>query len=436
MAKSLSSLALYIALIAIPLGYVYNAYFPAVQRAITLFGIYRHPDAVRVASPEDLVLIDGTIHCEDLHYYAPAHELYSACEDSHIRFSWFPPLLEFNASVINQARGGLFVINPDTKKAQKLELENFNGPLVTHGIDVIPDPKAGAKKAVYIFAVNHVPNPDFWDGNFVPKVQAGKSSPPKARSQIEIFRHEVGTSTARHLRSVRDPLIRTPNDIAALSPTQFLVTNDFHYRDGLLREIEQLYPGAAWTNTIQVELSDLLTDQADAGVKTTVVVDSIKNNNGLGHGRAESELLIASAVGGSLHIVERSATETSHAYQEVEKILLDSTIDNPSYFRDPYASGSFDGSGFVLAGLGRAIDLSTTHADPQAKEPVLVWYVKKVEGRWEKRLIFEDDGTTLRSSSAAVLVAIDPAEEGDKRRAWLYVTGFLSSHIIAVKVDL
>lgn len=293
---------------------------------------------------------------------------------------------------------------------------------------MIPDPIAGPKKAVYIFAVNHLPNPEYWDESYTPKPQAGKIN--KARSQVEIFRHEIGSSTAQHVRSVWDPLIRTPNDIVALSPRKFLVTNDHYYREGVLRDLEDIIPGASWTDTIELELSDLLATRADAGVKARAVVKTIQNNNGLGRGRTDDELLIASAVGGSLHFMDPST------YKLVEQVLLDSSIDNPSYFKDPYASSSFDASGFVLAGLGRAIDLANTHNDPEGKEPVLVWYVKKEGNTWEKRLIFEDDGTTIRSASAAVLVAIDPAEEGGRRKAWLYVTGFVSANVVAVKVDL
>jgi hypothetical protein len=114
MAKSLSTLALYVALICVPLGYLYNTLSPAVQRIVTLSGIYREPAAAKVASPEDLVRIDGTIHCEDIHYYAPTHELYTACEDSYTtRLSWFPGLAALNASGVSQSRGGLFVIDPN-----------------------------------------------------------------------------------------------------------------------------------------------------------------------------------------------------------------------------------------------------------------------------------------------------------------------------------
>lgn len=113
MARSISTIALYVAFLAIPLGYLYNSYIPAVQRLLTVFGVYRQPAAIRVTNAEDLVLVEGTTHCEDIHYYAPSHELYTACEDSQVRFSWFPPLAEFNASVLDQAQASVFVINPD-----------------------------------------------------------------------------------------------------------------------------------------------------------------------------------------------------------------------------------------------------------------------------------------------------------------------------------
>ncbi len=121
-----------------------------------------------------------------------------------------------------------------------------------------------------------------------------------------------------------------------------------------------------------------------------------------------------------------------------DAVHVDSIIDNPSYFADPFATPSRDESGFVLPGLTRAIDLAATVRDPSATNAVMVWLVqKKAAGRWEKRLLFEDDGSRIRSASGAVLVAVDPpVAEGGERRAWLFVTGFLSSNAIAVEVIL
>lgn len=114
MARPLTTIAVSVALLAIPLGYLYNSWLPVIQRVIVVVGVNRHAEAFKATNADDLVLIDNTVHCEDIHYYEPTNELYTACEDSHLtRFSWFPPLAEFNASVLDRARGGLFIIDTE-----------------------------------------------------------------------------------------------------------------------------------------------------------------------------------------------------------------------------------------------------------------------------------------------------------------------------------
>ena len=328
-------------------------------------------------------------------------------------------------------------------------MDNFNGPFITHGIEVLSDPEQ--PNAVYIYAVNHLPSPDP-----VITIHPPPADVPKARSQIEVFHHVIGTSTATHLRSIWHPLIRTPNDLIATSPTTLYVTNDHFYRvHGCMRVLEDMYANAKWTDVIFLEFaleapSTPTTAETDAlaGVTASVALDKFHNANGLGHGRYANEVAIASAASGVLSIGEipasSSALSTSHTITVLNRIEFESTIDNPSYFSDPYA-GTADGvdySGFVLAGMAKAHTLAQTSKQPEATDPVMVWFAKPVkqgesgEVVWEKRLLFEDDGSRIRSASAAVLVAIDPEKEGGKRKAWLYVTGFVSSSVVAVKVDL
>lgn len=59
----------------------------------------------------------------------------------------------------------------------------------------------------------------------------------------------------------------------------------------------------------------------------------VHNNNGLGHGRHENEIMIARASAGVLVL----ATPDPYPYLKVVDIQLASTIDIPSYFKDPYA---------------------------------------------------------------------------------------------------
>ncbi|KAK4041252.1 hypothetical protein C8A01DRAFT_14972 [Parachaetomium inaequale] len=412
------------------LAYVFYTVGPFVYRAGTLLGVLRkYPNGAAVKG--ELIAIPDTVHCEDIHYHAPSGTLFTACEDNvETRFRWFPPLTNFDDPELgSKSRGSIHVVDPKTMRSRRLTCDNFDGPFITHGIDVIPDKESTDGEAVYIFAVNHVP-----------ETQPSGEKGPRARSQLEVFHHVVGTSSVKHLRSIWHPLIKTPNDIFAQSPTSIYVTNDHRHRDhGLMRLVEDAYSGAKWSDIIHVQLDSLTAADPTAGVVAEVTLSGIHNPNGLGHGRSDDEILISSCTSGVFHVGQLPA-DAGGNITIVESVEIDHIADNPSYFEYPYATPGNDRSGFLETGLARAVDLSKTMRDPTAKDPVMVTYLRPVSaGRWEKRVLFEDDGTRLRSGSAAVLVAIDPAEgkgaEGS-RQAWLFATGFLSSSMVAVKVDL
>ncbi|KAB8254247.1 hypothetical protein BDV32DRAFT_18999 [Aspergillus pseudonomiae] len=407
-------------------------FYGPVYRQLTVLGVLRKAtDEVRLAEQQAFHRIEDTMQCEDLHYYMPSHKIFTACEDSVLpRFKWFPPLGNFEGPV--DSTGSIHVIDPRTMKSTRLAFENFAGPLITHGIEVLEDPDS--PDAVYIFAVNHLPNLAYY--------HAGLHSQeiPKARSQVELFHHVLETNTVRHVRSIRHSLIATPNDIIAESPLSFYVTNDHFYREGFKRQIEDLFPAAKWSNIVHIQLDSLESEQAETGVDAKVALTGLQNNNGLGHGQSEGELLISNAIGGIMYR-GRTNPET-HNISIVDEVHFDSSIDNPSYYADPYRTSSDDASGYVLAGLLRTIDVAKNHADPNGKDGAMVWYTRpkatKEEGgpvEWETRLIFEDDGTNIRSSSTALLVPIEPKPQ-EKKKAWLFVTGFVSESVIAVEVLL
>ncbi|MCJ1282967.1 hypothetical protein MMC26_002294 [Xylographa opegraphella] len=409
-------------------------YNPIKLRAEVL-GYTRSQASIRNIHGEDLRVIPNTVQCEDLHYHLPSGLLFAACQGrSAERFSWFPASPEGNfrdPKAAADSQGGLFVIDPKTFTSSRLTLERFSGPFVTHGIDIYSAPSA--PDTVYIFAINHLPNPAYYDA------PTPASSTPKARSQIEIFRHTIGTLTATHLRSVRDPLIRTPNDIYATGPSTFYITNDHFYREGTLRAIETIAGEhlAPWSEIVHVSVDSLtLSASPSAGVTATIALPGINNPNGLGHGRNASDILIVRAAPGVLlHAATDPADPAGHALRIQSSIQLPCTIDNPSYYTDPYASApgaADDASGYVLAGLPLAHTLGPREADAHARDPVSVWFL--AEGR-ERRLLFQDDGDVIRTASTALLVGIEPGD-GGRKQAWLWVTGFFAEGMVATKVDL
>ncbi|KAM0446859.1 hypothetical protein ACHAO4_009183 [Trichoderma viride] len=428
-------------LLAVLLGYVYNSY---VQRALVVMGAFRQAGSTELA-PGDFVVIDGTTHCEDLHYHESTGLIFTACEGFQgARLKWFPPIDHFfEPSHPELVKGNLQIIDPKTLKAQVLELEGFSGPFVTHGIDVIDDPKKSKGEAVYIFAVNHRPNPKHYGENC--DVNA-----PQCYSVIELFHHVVGSGKARHVRTIWHPLITTPNDIFAMSPTSFLVTNDHYFKTGLLRMMEDVMPMIARTNTIHVQLQDLKpVKNDDAGVHASVALDKLHNLNGLGHGRTDDEVFVTGCASGVLHVGKISEGKDAEKIISVSKTIEFSLpVDNPTYFKDPYASNTFDASGVVASGPTRGIDWFSNKGLEDVLDPSMVWMASprssgqkgegaaKGEEDWDLKVIFQDDGHRVRTSSASVLLAIDPKEEQGRRRAWLFVSSYQSNNAIAVKIDL
>lgn len=405
---------------------------PATHGLLTKFGMFRELESMPLAYPEDFVTIKDTTHCEDIHYYAPAHILFSACEDvSATRFTWFPPLAIFDdPNVAWNSKGSIHTIDPGTKESKRLKFENFDGPFITHGIDVIADPERPEGEAVYIFAVNHAPNEAVYPrGGGTPDTDPGTA--PKAASRIEVFHYAIGSDSVKYIRTIAHPLIKTPNDIYAVSPTEIYVSNDHYYFEGHLRAVEDLWPGATWSNVVRATVSE------DGSVQVTVALDKLHNPNGMGHGRTEDEILVTSAVGGNMWIGKLVPENKTIAV--ADNIDIVSTTDNPSYFSDPYPDVGGDASGFLMPGLTKGINLSKNGRDPLGKEGVMVWYIKpskNTTGTWDTSLLWEDDGSTIRNTAAAVLVGIDPEKEDGKKRAWLFVTGFSSENAVAVKVDL
>lgn len=252
---------------------------------------------------------------------------------------------------------------------------------------------------------------------------------------IEIFHHVVGSDSAQHVRTVQHELVRTPNDLFATGPTSFYVTNDHHYREGLLRDLEDLGSKAVtpWTDTVHIEADPK--KKGKEGVKAQVVLNKMHNNNGLGHTPNPKEVIICDAAGGVTYVADIQADRSLKIKDELK---FATTIDNPFWFQDPYPEVGGDKSGILNSGLQRAHLLAHEITDDNSAMANAAWLAvgKPGERKWAIQQLFADDGSSLRSASAGVLLAIDPKTNGGKKQAWLFLSGFSSKNVIATKVDL
>ncbi|KAJ2996507.1 hypothetical protein NUW58_g955 [Xylaria curta] len=402
--------------------------YTPVKHYVAVFGIQPFESLANIHGVETRFIPD-TIACEDLEYHVPSGMLYTACVgDLEIARNWNPGA-DALVHPDKKAWGSIVVIDPkasNTLKSQKLSLENFEGPLATHGIGLYSAPSD--PNVVYIYAINHLPNP---------KYARSSETEEKAASQVELFVHTVGSDKAQHLRSITHPLVRTPNDLLAISENEFLVTNDHYYREGMMRTVEKLISGFhGWTDLIHLRFDDNRVDAA-------VALDKIPGNNGLGWG-PDQQVIVGDALGGHVYFASLPGPENrtmtiSHYHP------IDCVVDNANFFVDPFAGiDGKDYSGYLMPGLYGAFQFISGFGDPKFKAPIpgQVWYLpaiagkdKQFDGTKHRKLIFADDGHTIRSVTTAVLVAIDPKTNSDKREGWLFVTSVIGASMLATKID-
>lgn len=104
-------------------------YGPPTQRAMVRMGVFRELTSSPLGDPADLVIIKDTVQCEDLHYYAPANTIFTACEDVYeTRFKWFPPLGFFGAAdVAWNSKGSIHTIDPEVSLDGPFSTEPVQG---------------------------------------------------------------------------------------------------------------------------------------------------------------------------------------------------------------------------------------------------------------------------------------------------------------------
>lgn len=251
---------------------------------------------------------------------------------------------------------------------------------------------------------------------------------PKENAAVEIFLVDLKTFSATHKATVRDPLIRMPNDLLSLGPYEFLVTNDHVNDRGLLRFAEDLL-GFSWTSRTYIV-------HVDAGLttKAKIVADGLHYVNGLSPG-PNGTVAATSAAGGRL---------ITFNWDQKKKELVDKyifptivNIDTPTYFSDPYATAEFDASGYVLGGLLTGIKLEHQARDINSRIPTTVSLVRQRPGqKLEKKLILEDDGQWASGAATAVIAPIPPVKGSGKREGWLVITGPWAPHVSVIRIDL
>lgn len=198
-----------------------------------------------------------------------------------------------------------------------------------------------------------------------------------AVNAVELF--DIGPDGAlTHLETFAERRLTSPNNIVAVGPRAFYVTNDIKSgRDSALGELRFLTRAADG----EVFYHD--------GVAWRVAAEGLRYANGVAVSDDGAKLYVAETSGKSLRIYDRDAS--SGALRLAETIMLAASPDN--------LSTGPEGAVWI-GGLPKPLTIPAHGADPTKLSPSIVM---RLDGQ-EAETIYLDDGSELSGSTAALRV--------------------------------
>ncbi len=189
----------------------------------------------------------------------------------------------------------------------------------------------------------------------------------------------VGERTLRHVGTVRDPLLRPMNDLAALPDGRFYVSLDHGNATGVLRKVED-FGRFAWSGVAYWD-----------GERAQQVVRGLRYANGVALSADTSRVYVAATVDRAIFVYDRD--DASGALRERARIDCGTGVDNIDVAPD----------GSLWVGAHPKLLTFLRHArSPGVLSPSEVLRVDPERGTVTSLL--EDDGSTLPGSAVAALL--------------------------------
>lgn len=218
-----------------------------------------------------------------------------------------------------------------------------------HGIAQFADPDGS-----WIYAVSH-------DGALYTNADAAHS--------IEVFA-VVASGVLRHERSIRHPALRSPNDIAVLSRDQIYVSNDWRFREGLGKLLE---------NYLALPISDVV---MISDTEAKVVATGLNFPNGVAISPDLETLWVAESRGRA--VTEYAIDQSSGDLAKRVRHPVDATPDNISLTQ----TGKL-----LIAGIPNAFDFEKHSKGLTPTTPGLVFELDPLTGK--TRNVFYGDGSVI-----------------------------------------
>ncbi|KAG0267241.1 hypothetical protein BG011_007650 [Mortierella polycephala] len=338
--------------------------------------------------------------CEDVHIHRPSSLAFAVCGHAESRKRWFPPVGKFDTLVGESAvRDNLVVYNIETGVASVMELVGFpaEADRVFVGMDIFEDSSTvksdqSRSKRLIIFLVNH----------------------RRTGSVVEVFEYEYtvdfdphrNNHRVKYLETIEHGLIQTPNDILAMGPRSFYVSNDHFYKNGTMRALEEKLR-RPWSNVVYISPEE-----------SYIAYEGVVTANGMTSNQDRTRIYLSACHGAALHVL-RPGYSDNHKLYIVEYIKLDFYVNNPSF--DPETNAVFLAGHIQPFKLLAGLEVSDKPMQGPSKVVKISWAIPADKKHTKKQLakvetVLQDDGRVI---SAATVAAIDRG-----RDALIIGTGF------------
>lgn len=274
--------------------------------------------------------------------------------DGRIGYAYISSVDRRAAWAGQDVRGDIYGYDPRNAAAPVNLTAKWPGPFQPHGISLF----IGRDNVLTVMAVNH----------------AG------GRHSIEIFDAQADGSL-RHRRTVADPLITSPNDVAAIDRDSFYVSNDHGYVAGVMRTLEDYLRLPAGT-VVHYD-----------GAKARVVIENTIYANGVALSRDGAKLYLAQTTARTVTVFNRNAKTGDVKLEQI--VPADTGVDNIE----------LDEQGALWIGAHpKMLDFVAHSGDAKKLSPSqVIRLTPQANGAYTVEEIYLNDGAELSGSASAAV---------------------------------
>lgn len=182
-----------------------------------------------------------------------------------------------------------------------------------------------------------------------------------------------------HTKTISDPMLVSPNDLVAVGPDSFYVSNDHRHVSGMMRFMEDY---------LKLRLSNVVYYD---GSRFSEAASRVGYANGINISKDKKTLYLCAVTELSLHLYDRDVSSGKLSLRE--KIKLDTGVDNIEI--DP--SG-----GLWIGSHPRLLDFVAHAGDPSRLSPSQILYLSpKPSGGFSIEEVYLNKGEELSAASVA-----------------------------------